>query len=394
MPEPPIRPLSRRTLLKGIGTGLLTVVVVGTGVVSYRAATGNVLDYDGGHAYDPWRDWQDQPGPLGLVAAAILAANPHNTQPWIFRVAPGRIDLFADPTRNGGALDALGREQSVGLGCALENMAIAAGPRGYDATVTVLPDGDPAHIATVGLAAAPSSTDALYAAIGDRRSNRGPYTGAPVTSQELSYLTSQTVGPSGVGLTWFTSAAQRAALGALMVDAAVAVNGDRQQSVDGFRWFRAAEAEIESHRDGLTDWGQDLSDPVSSAAVLLPAGSRTTGDRFWLTQTRTVHTRTAAAYGVLTVVDPADPRTRIDGGRLLQRLHLAATDHGLAFQHMNQITERIDREKGQGSPPTFAPRLDALLDTPGRTALASFRIGHPVRSGRLSPRRPVSWVVA
>lgn len=380
-------------MLKGVGSGLLTLVVVGTGVVSYKAATNRVLDYSGGHAYDPWRDWQDHPGALGLVSAAILSANPHNIQPWIFRISDHQIDLYADTTRNSGALDALGREKMVGLGCALENMAIAAGPRGYAADVAVLPDGNPTHIATVALTrAAGSSTGGLYTAIANRRSNRGPYTSQPVSIQELSYLTSQVADRSGLELSWFTTTSQRASLGALMIDAATAINGDRQQSVDSFRWFRSTEAEIETHRDGLTDWGQDLSDPISSAGVILPPESRTAGDQFWLTQTKTVHTKTAAAYGVITVADPNDPRTRINGGGLLQRLHLAATDRGLAFQHMNQITERIDRQASQGVAPTFAQRYDSLLATPGRSPLVSFRIGHPVRSGRLSPRRPVSWV--
>ena len=385
--------MSRRTILKGVGSGLLTVVVVGTGVVSFKAATNNVLDFSGGHAYDPWRDWQHQLGALGLVSAAILSANPHNIQPWIFRVSDHQIDLYADPVRNSGALDALEREKMVGLGCALENMTIAAGPRGYDAVVSVLPDSNPAHIATVTLTKPASHSDtALYPAIGNRRSNRGPYSTDPVTTQELGYLTSQLAGQSGLELSWFTSTSQRAALGALMIDAAAAIVGDKQQSIDGFQWFRSTEAEIESHRDGLTDWGQDLSDPISSAAVILPPESRTAGDQFWLTQTKTVHTKTAAAYGVITVAEPNDPRIRIHGGRLLQRLHLSATGHGLAFQHMNQITERIDRQASQGTAPTFARRYDALLGTPGRSPLVSFRIGHPVRPGRLSPRRPVSWV--
>jgi hypothetical protein len=391
--EPVAHRMSRRTILKGVGSGLLTVVVLGAGVVSYKAATDKVLDYDGGHAYDPWRDWPDQSGALGIVSAAILSANPHNIQPWIFRVSDHRIDLYADPVRNSGALDSLEREKMVGLGCALENMAIAAGPRGFDTAIEVLPDGNPAHIATVTLTgAASSSTGGLYAAIGNRRSNRGPYTADPVTDQELRFLTSQVAGQPGLELSWFTTAPQRSALGALMIDAATAINADRQQSIDSFRWFRSTEGEIESHRDGLTDWGQDLSDPISSAGVILPPERRTAGDQFWLTQTKTVHTRTAAAYGVVTVIDPNDPRTRIDGGMLLQRLHLAATDHGLAFQHMNQITERIDRQASQGTAPTFAQRYDALLATPGRSPLVSFRIGHPVRPGRLSPRRPVGWV--
>ncbi len=95
---------------------------------------------------------------------------------------------------------------------------------------------------------------------------------------------------------------------------------------------------------------------------------------------------------MITVRDPGDALTRLRGGQLIERLHLSATVQGLGVQHMNQITERIDREASLGQPPGFSNRFDALLDWPGRTALVSFRIGQPVRPGRISPRRPVSWV--
>ena len=62
------------------------------------------------------------------------------------------------------------------------------------------------------------------------------------------------------------------------------------------------------------------------------------------------------------------------------------------MQHMNQITERIDRDANLAQPSKFASEMDALLAQPERHALSTFRIGHPVRAGRLSPRRPVNQV--
>jgi hypothetical protein len=105
-----------------------------------------------------------------------------------------------------------------------------------------------------------------------------------------------------------------------------------------------------------------------------------------------VHTRTAAAYGVITVADVRAPELRLTGGRLLQRIHLAATTEGIAMQHMNQVTERIDRERALGTPATFGPRLQALLGSVGGSVLSTFRVGYPARDASLSPRRPVSEV--
>ena len=75
-------------------------------------------------------------------------------------------------------------------------------------------------------------------------------------------------------------------------------------------WFRGSNDEIQRHRDGLMLDGQGLSPLVLGVAKLLPASSRADGDQFWVKQTRTVHTATAAAYGVITATvarRPAPP---------------------------------------------------------------------------------------
>ncbi len=70
-------------------------------------------------------------GPVNLVRAAILAANPHNSQPWLFHVTRTQIDLYADLQRNIGTVDPFLREMHLGLGCALENLLVAAPANGY-----------------------------------------------------------------------------------------------------------------------------------------------------------------------------------------------------------------------------------------------------------------------
>lgn len=176
-----------------------------------------------------------------------------------------------------------------------------------------------------------------------------------------------------------------------MVAAATAITADEQQSRDSFVWFRPDDDEVQQHRDGLTLDGQGFAPLKLTLAKLLPAATRTAGDEFWVDQTREVHTATAAAYGVITVADPAHVRSRLVGGRLLERIHLRATDRGIALHHMNQITERIDRERSTGATPEFANRISEFLP-PGVAPLAAFRVGYPVRSARPSPRRALGEV--
>ena len=62
--------MKRRTLLQA--AGITGVAFLGAGAWwSHRARVFSVGD---GPAYEPWRDWRTDEGPLALVRAAILAA--------------------------------------------------------------------------------------------------------------------------------------------------------------------------------------------------------------------------------------------------------------------------------------------------------------------------------
>lgn len=396
-PVDPPAGMTRRTLLHRAGLVAGTALVVGAGGLGYRAYDQGVLEAGEGGAYDAWRDWERGAGPLALVSAAILAANPHNTQAWVFRAAPARLDLFADRARSTGTLDPFDREMHVGLGAALENVMQAAPAHGYRATLTLRPaPSDQVHIARIDLSPGPRRRSALYAAIPHRHTDRSPYETKAVPPAVLARMAALAAGAADARVYWFTSEADRARIGELMVAAAQAITDDEAQSRDNFRLFRSSWDDIQRHKDGLTLDTQGLPELTTAIAKLLPAQTRSSGDAFWVDRTRDTQTKTAAAYGVVAVRDVTDPARRLTGGRLLERIHLWAAANGISLQHMNQITERADRERQLGLPPRFARASRLLAPDAGWQPLVAFRVGYATSDAgqRKSPRRPAAEVTA
>lgn len=386
-------PMGRRTFLRFAGLGVGTLALAGAGGLTWRAVDRGVFATGTGPAYTAWDalspSGQDS---LGLVQAAVLAANAHNTQPWHFRVGKDRIDLFADVSRSTGSMDALGREMQISLGCAIENLVQAGPPNGKALTVRLLPDpADPTHMARVDVAPTQKTSSALFAAIPRRHTHRAAYDiGRPVTKGQLDALGSLIDDPD-VELVWFTSAADKRTFGDLTIRATEAIIADPQQAADDFAWYRTDWDEIQARKDGITIDPSGQSTLIRSLAKVLPVSQKQNSDG-WLRGTRETQIPTAAAFGALLARDPLDPIQRLRVGRIWQRMHLSATVAGLAMQPLCQVPERIDRERSAGLPPDFTTATAAML--PARWhPLMTFRLGYPSTDALRSPRRSATDVM-
>ncbi len=389
-PTLPHKKFSRRKVLALAGTGTL-VLVAGGGV--WRAADQGVFSTGQGPAYEPWDDWRTASrGPLDLVRAAILAANPHNTQPWLFQVTQSQINLFADRRRTIGAIDPFLREMHIGLGCALENLLLAADANGYSAQVTLLPDpADETWVARVDLAPGPTVISDLYPVIPQRHTNRYPYdTGRPMAGATLDALSALGNDPE-VRVFWFASSQIRKPVGDLLVEAAHALVADKTQNGDSARWYRATWQDLQQHRDGITLDAAGLPDWERAIGKMLPPPSQEQQDSTFL-QNTAEQAQTAGAFGLLAIRDGQDRAQQLRAGRLWERMHLWVTKKGMAMQPLNAVVERAAREVVLGITPHFGNALATLVGDSAWQTLLAFRIGYSTQGGLRSPRRSVDEV--
>ncbi|WP_353217808.1 hypothetical protein [Sandarakinorhabdus sp.] len=382
--------INRRVVLAGAG-GLVVAGVAG------RAWQQGLL---GGSdpALAAWGDWrsQRQLGALRLVGAAVLAASPHNTQPWSFAIGRMGVDVFEVPGRALGSMDPFGRERLAGLGAAIHNMALASTSLGRAARVQLLPDpANPQHVARVLLGPDGSGPAAhpLLPVIGRRHTHRGPWRGGLFSGAKLNELLDFPAFP-GVKLALFEAASPRGQrFAALTADATAAIAADDAMMADSERWFRHERSDADRLMDGLTLATSGISPSLAAGAALLPAQSPAMQGRYWLAATKDVHLPTASLFGFIVAADPHDRRSALLVGSAWQRLHLNAVAAGLAAQPLNQLPEIIDREVQMKQAPRFARAVDALLDDPAWRPSFAFRIGIADAPALPALRRPVSAVI-
>lgn len=386
---------SRRQWLKQAawcvgGRGL----VGATGLAVTPSCGGSATEED--EAYAPWSYPGDEARIEQLVAGAgLLASSPHNTQPWALTIQSGVVELRARLDRHLGAMDGLRRELYVGLGCAVENMVVAARALGRSANLTLLPaPADEALVARLELGdevVPDARVLQLLEAIPRRHTHRGGYLDAP-PAPGLEPALRGLMDDDAVELHVLQSPEAKASFREATIAATEAIIDDAAMSADSYAWYRHTREEIATHRDGTT------LDATGSGALTRTLGKvfakpdAATADDYWLEATRGRQT-TGSAFVVLSSSSANTREEQLRVGRVYQRLHLWATHEGLAMQPLNQLAERQDREETEGLERRAGRVLEAIV-TPARRAQMLFRVGYAWDPALPSPRRPLEWVLS
>ena len=391
--------ITRRKFLRYLGA---TTVILAGGTV-WRAVDQGVFDAGEGPAYEAWRTWRTDKteGPLALVRAGILAANPHNTQPWIFRTSSEQIELYADTQRHLGAMDPFLREMHLGLGCALENMLLTAEAIGYRVNLSLVEGTLTTNMAETGiqkvatLALSPTSPQPspLYEAIPDRHTNRYLYTGAILPDLLFDQLQALNDDDDLRIFLFHTGTQEFAKFKEGTETSTQFIVNDVQMAHDSFAWFPQSWNDVQRDKAGPYIDTAGVQ-PIMRAIVKMVPGlpSQSAVDNAMVNDASR-HLETASGVGIIAVRSLYDVAQTLRAGQLWQRSHLWGTTQDIAMQPHNEMPEVVDREQQLGLPPQMAEHLVGITDDETWFPTFTFRIGKSTVSPLPSARRFITDVV-
>jgi alkylated DNA nucleotide flippase Atl1 len=362
--------ITRRDILKLIGVSAVAITA------------GAILD-----TTRPWQNYSSEAAwiarPLNLQAQgnemlqemlryATLAPSGHNTQPWKFAVSSDHIRIRPDLERALPVVDPDHRELWISLGCALENLLLAARAFGYAPQVTY-PDTN----TWIDVALQPGSSiqDALFAAIPQRQNTRSEYDGQELTEKELTQLRTLPL-EEGIRLHFFTGQSALAQLVDSVNQGNLAQYADVAFLNELVTWLRFNKKEALSAQDGLF-----------SRCSGNPEVPRWFGKVFVMSTKPTQQAEVDAkkllsSSGAVIIASNGDsPSEWVRTGQVYERLALLMTSLNIRSSFLNQPIE-IAQVRGQ---------VQKLL---GDTSLPQLllRFGHADPMPR-SLRRPVESVL-
>jgi nitroreductase len=340
-----------------------------------------------------------------ILHAATLAPSGDNAQPWRFRWDSSVLEVYLDDARAGSFFDVDHVASLISIGAVVANVELQAATLGWVTHIRWLPAGNTqnpkAHLSFSFEAPTPSN---LAAAIPTRCVNRHPYRrGRPLPQ---TWLEERVVDAAGLEtqLAWCTDS-QALRRVARLVRWADWVRFSHPEVHGAFMAeLRFSQAEAEQTRDGLAINTLE-SGPLAGPALrfLRPwrrmAALNRLGLYRLLARQADQLVRSASAVGLLSA-DQDTALTYLKGGVAMQRLWLAATAAGIAFQPVTVATLFVRRLLRHG-PGAFEPphtpwlnqiweELQALFPITRESGLIMlFRVGYAKPPTGRSLRRPL-----
>lgn len=311
---------------------------------------------------------------VNLVRYATLAASSHNTQPWKFKLEPDRIVILPDLSRRCPAVDPDDHHLYASLGCAAENLLLAAQAAGlkgrysYEASMSGI---------RIDLEAAAPFRSALFEAIPKRQCSRTEYDGTVLSDAQLRLLDEAGRG-DGVSVMLLTDSRQKELVAEYVAAGNTAQFGDLRWAEELKTWIRFNARDAVRTGDGL--YGPVMGSPdVPRWLGLLFMRLAFSANAQNRKDIRNIRSSSVIAV-LFSEVD--DKPHWIEAGRCYERLALQAAALDLRTAFINQPVEV----------PTLRRKFADFLGIGNKRPDLVIRVGRGHEMPR-SLRRPVTQVL-
>jgi len=331
--------MSRRRFLSLTGGGF--VVAAGVGI------TGFSVSRTPHNALSPWSAAGNYTEPRHFALSfAILTPNPHNLQPWLVDLSePDRVTLFPDPARRLPETDPFDRQLTIGLGCFLEQMRIAASAAGYRLETQLFPEGkDNAllgdrPVATSRFISTTAQADPLFDVILQRRSSKVPYD--MKRNVDPGILESITPGVSGIQFDGTVDADLVASMRSLTWEAFLVEYTTPAKLMESIKLMRFGKTEINAQPDGIDIGGMPL-EGLHLLGLLSREAMARPESMSYRTGLDMYREMLAATPAYVWLTSPGNSReSQIQAGRAWLQLNLLCTSHGLALHPVSQCLQEF-----------------------------------------------------
>ena len=378
--------MNRRSILK---TGGAAILIIG-GALGFRE-----LHSDLTVARQPWKDAGQSFGDprLDALAYAVLAPNPHNRQPWVVRLEnePDRLTLFCDLDRLLPETDPPNRQITIGLGCFLELLRQAGSAQGYRVEIEPFPEGEPQP----NLDARPVASvqfipdtdiiaDPLFGAALTRRTVRTPFDQSrPVAGETLDALGAEVRQGYGA-FSWANDTQSIEKLKEINRAGWKIESENPKTHHESTALMRIGDREINANPDGIS-LGGPIMEGMRLAGLLtreklddMSSTAFSEAQKFYFGAIDS-----AMAFGWL-VTENNNRLDQLRAGASWIRIHLAATQKGLAMHPLSQVLQEF---------PEMAVEYQKMHDFAGaegnQCVQGLFRFGY-AKFPAAAPRWPLS----
>lgn len=363
--------MSRRNFLKLAAAG--SVGVVGLALLdTYRPW----INYDQQtHSFTKSLDMNSSSSvPMReLIQYAILAANGHNTQPWKFSVQENSIQIHPDYTRHLAAVDPNDREMWISLGCALENLLIAAKAAGYAAEVTYPVSSE---LIDVRFTSDTPQKDSLLDAIPLRQNTRSEFDGQPIKKADLDKIQKLALEP-GINLHYFVEPAGMETVLEYVNQGNLKQYADKAFIDELIHWLRFNKKEALTSKDGLFSICSGNPDVPRFVGQLFVSSTKPQQ------QADIDAKKLRSSSGSVVISSDSDDRTAwVRTGQMYERMALTMTSLNIKTAMLNQPIEVAEIRSKFQSAAGLGASLPQLL----------VRFGYAEALPR-SLRRPVEQVL-